>query len=331
MEETNEETKNAKSTAIVVLNTRSIGGYKSVDEMLLNQEAQDLWGNKFAFLHISLPVLNEDDHSLNPLKFVQEVQNVIKRKRNSSTVYLNGMLLESVRKYRGPEATAEYIHSTLKNSSMGMSNMIGPLEKMALANQPVKGLYFMPVNLPLSLTVTITSYMDQLRVAVGTEKGLIDPIKFSACTQKAFNMIFNAAVIYFRTSGGGALCMLSESMWYEAIPVNGYFSESCSYGSALGIMGPKYVPELIILEFEDFKIFGAKRAACLLYKILLFGLGKIARLINAGKIDSSELITMKTLKDTGAIGKQIRDGVRLMGRGSEQKQWPIHPEVSRVT
>ncbi|CAN1169472.1 50S ribosomal protein L15 [Linum perenne] len=61
------------------------------------------------------------------------------------------------------------------------------------------------------------------------------------------------------------------------------------------------------------------------------GLGKIARLINAGKIDSHELITMKTLKDTGAIGKQIEDGVRLMGRGLEHIQWPIHLEVSRVT
>ncbi|KAG5529175.1 hypothetical protein RHGRI_029755 [Rhododendron griersonianum] len=69
------------------------------------------------------------------------------------------------------------------------------------------------------------------------------------------------------------------------------------------------------------------------------GLGKIAKLINAGKIDSSELITMKTLKDSGAIGKQIRDGVRLMGRGSEYIKWPIHLErtdserlqVSRVT
>ncbi|KAL6993036.1 hypothetical protein U1Q18_011154 [Sarracenia purpurea var. burkii] len=61
------------------------------------------------------------------------------------------------------------------------------------------------------------------------------------------------------------------------------------------------------------------------------GLGKIAKLINAGKIDSSELITMKTLKDAGAIGKQIEDGVRLMGRGSEQITWPIHLEVSRVT
>ncbi|KAL4650061.1 hypothetical protein ACB092_01G059800 [Castanea dentata] len=61
------------------------------------------------------------------------------------------------------------------------------------------------------------------------------------------------------------------------------------------------------------------------------GLGKIAKLINAGKIDSSELITMKTLKDTGAIGKQIKDGVRLMGRGAEQIKWPIHLEISRVT
>ncbi|KAG1327953.1 Mitochondrial/chloroplast ribosomal protein L15/L10 [Cocos nucifera] len=62
------------------------------------------------------------------------------------------------------------------------------------------------------------------------------------------------------------------------------------------------------------------------------GLGKIAKLINAGKIDSSELITMKTLKvETGAIGKQIKDGVRLMGRGAEHIKWPIHLEVSRVT
>ncbi|KAL4189730.1 hypothetical protein AMTRI_Chr08g208580 [Amborella trichopoda] len=61
------------------------------------------------------------------------------------------------------------------------------------------------------------------------------------------------------------------------------------------------------------------------------GLGKIAKLINEGRIDSSELITMKTLKETGAIGKQIKDGVRLMGRGAEKIQWPIHLEVTRVT
>ncbi|CAL5425389.1 unnamed protein product [Camellia sinensis] len=38
-----------------------------------------------------------------------------------------------------------------------------------------------------------------------------------------------------------------------------------------------------------------------------------------------------TFQDAGAIGKQIRDGVRLMGRGAEHIEWPIHLEVSRVT
>ncbi|KAF3567183.1 hypothetical protein DY000_02011644 [Brassica cretica] len=58
---------------------------------------------------------------------------------------------------------------------------------------------------------------------------------------------------------------------------------------------------------------------------------QIAKLINAGQIDSHELITMKTLKDVGAIGKQIEDGVRLMGRGADEIKWPLHFEVSRVT
>ncbi|KAL8267685.1 hypothetical protein R6Q59_001483 [Mikania micrantha] len=195
MEAACEEARNARSTALVLLNTRSIGGYKSVNEMIRNKEAQVQWGNQFGFLHVSLPKLSQYDQRLNPLKFVQETRNIIKRKRDSSAVYLTGMLLEYVRKYRGPEATAEYIHSTLKNSSLTVSNMIGPVEKMTLANQPIKGLYFMVVNVPQSLTVTIMSYMDQLRVAVGTEKGLIDPAKFRKCTEKAFSIMYNAALM----------------------------------------------------------------------------------------------------------------------------------------
>jgi hypothetical protein len=32
-------------------------------------------------------------------------------------------------------------------------------------------------------------------------------------------------------------------------------------------------------------------------------------------------------QETGAIGKQIKDGIRLMGRGAEEIKWPIHLEV----
>ncbi|XP_055801391.1 wax ester synthase/diacylglycerol acyltransferase 4-like [Solanum dulcamara] len=193
MEETKYEQKNANSTALVLLNTRNIEGYKSVKEML-QPKNESKWGNQFAFLHVSLPKIDKEESSTNPLSFVFKAQDVIQRKRNSAAVILTGKLLDTLQKYRGPEVTAKYIHSTLKNSSMTISNMIGPVERMALANHPVKSLYFMVVGVPESLTITMMSYMGKLRVAVGTEKGLIDPQKFKCSIENAFDRIFKASV-----------------------------------------------------------------------------------------------------------------------------------------
>lgn len=60
-------------------------------------------------------------------------------------------------------------------------------------------------------------------------------------------------------------------------------------------------------------------------------LDAIARKVDEGLIDTSQLITMKTLKDTGTMGKSTRDGVKLLGRGAEKFSLPIHIEVSRVS
>ena len=46
------------------------------------------------------------------------------------------------------QAAARYIHGTLKNVSMGITNLMGPVEPMTLANHPVTGLYFMVVGAP---------------------------------------------------------------------------------------------------------------------------------------------------------------------------------------
>ncbi|XP_059277007.1 wax ester synthase/diacylglycerol acyltransferase 4-like [Lycium ferocissimum] len=192
IEEMKYEQKNANSTALVLLNTRNIAGYKSVKEMWQTSN-ESKWGNQFAFLHVSVPKIDKEESSSNPLSFVFKAQDVIQRKRNSAAVIFTGKLLETLQKYRGPEVTAKYIHNTLKNSSMTISNMIGPMERMALANHPVKGLYFMVVGVPESLTITMMSYMGKLRVAVGTEKGLIDPQKFKFSIENAFDRIFKAA------------------------------------------------------------------------------------------------------------------------------------------
>ncbi|KAL2483332.1 O-acyltransferase (WSD1-like) family protein [Forsythia ovata] len=192
MQRENKDSSEENCTALVLLNTRAIGGYKSVSEMI-KPNAEMPWGNRFAFLHVPFPKLTDSELD-KPLKFVDKAHQMIKRQRNSASVYLIGQLLEAIRKIRGPEATSQYIYGTLKNSSLAISNMTGPMEKMALANHPIKGLYFSVVGVPQSLQVTMLSYVENMRIIISVEKGFIDPNKFKSCIENAFEAIYKAAL-----------------------------------------------------------------------------------------------------------------------------------------
>ncbi|KAK7290888.1 hypothetical protein RIF29_05654 [Crotalaria pallida] len=191
MEAMNHESSNANTTALVLLNTRKIRAYKSVKDMLAkNSEAP--WGNRFHFMHIPIPELS-DTNKLNPLEFVLEANKIIETKRYSLAVPLTDMILGLVNKIKGPEAAAKNVQKMLNNSSLSISHMVGPVEKVAWTNHPIKGFYFMTVGLSQSLTVTITSYMGYLRLGFGVEKGFIDEHKFNTCFKTALEMMLNAA------------------------------------------------------------------------------------------------------------------------------------------
>ncbi|KAI3877570.1 hypothetical protein MKX03_014185 [Papaver bracteatum] len=187
METASKDSRNARSTALVLLNTREITTYQSVMDMM-KPETKGPWGNNFAFLQVSIP-----DASI-PLEFVSEAKKTITRKKDSLVVYLTSKLLELMRKLRGPEETSKYIRNILWKSSMGISNLIGPVDKISLANHPVKGIYFMPVNAPLSLFLTMVSYMGKMRIGVGAEKEFINHKLFNICLEKAFDRIFEVAM-----------------------------------------------------------------------------------------------------------------------------------------
>ncbi|KAF3444102.1 hypothetical protein FNV43_RR13792 [Rhamnella rubrinervis] len=177
------------STALVLLNTRMTGAYKSVEEMT-KVEAEMPWGNRFTFLHIPIPKLTQVS---SPVDFVLYSQKLIERKRRSLAVFFTGRLLEIMKKLRGPEEVSRYIHSTLRNASMTISNIIGPVEKLALANHPIKGIYYMVVGSPQGLDVSVVSYMGELRVSFGVKKGHVDPNKLKSCMENAFELILEAA------------------------------------------------------------------------------------------------------------------------------------------
>nr|GLL34742.1 O-acyltransferase WSD1-like [Ipomoea trifida] len=198
MQEIDRETCNAECTALVLFNTRAMGGYKSVSEMI-KPNAEMPWGNRFTFLPFAIPKLRSpagagDGDSSNPLRFIYNAHRMVKRQRNSASVYLTSQLLEFSRKLRGPEATAQFVHGTIRNTSFTMTNMIGPVEETTLANHPVKGMYFAVSGAPLSLLVTMVSYVDKLRLTFVTEKDFIDVKKLKSCVESAFDEIFRLAL-----------------------------------------------------------------------------------------------------------------------------------------
>ncbi|MED6114665.1 hypothetical protein PIB30_082618, partial [Stylosanthes scabra] len=193
MEANNDESSKADATGLVLLNTRRVRAYKSVKEMLdTKTDSGAAWGNHIESMHLPIPKLSGNSSSLNPLEFVLSANKIINGLRNSLAIPLNGVLIALIDKIKGPEAAAEYARKRMVNSSLIISNLVGPVEKVAIDNHPVKGFYFMTVGLPQSLTVTILSYMGHIRIGFGVEKEWIDVHHLTSCFETAKDMILNA-------------------------------------------------------------------------------------------------------------------------------------------
>ncbi|ONI17153.1 hypothetical protein PRUPE_3G140700 [Prunus persica] len=185
MQEIDQSSSTADCTAMVLLNTRLMGDYMPIEEMI-KPNSKMPWGNRFTFLQVPIPNLTELS---NAEDFIRHTHKMIKRKRNSLAAHFTSRLLEIVNKFGSREASSRYIHRTLKNSSMVISNMIGPVEQMSLANHPIKGFYFLVPGLPQGFDITIVSYMGNVRLAFKMEKGIIDPQKLKSCMENALDMI----------------------------------------------------------------------------------------------------------------------------------------------
>lgn len=181
---------NTSMTALVLMNTRMAKGYQSVDDMLMKKT----WGNQFSFLHLSIPSSKVAEKA-DPLTFVLRAKKAIKRKKNSLAVFLTGRLLQALRSVKGPEAVSLYIYSMLKNSSTGISYLIGPVEKMEMAEHPVKSFYFTVVGAPQSLGVTMVSYMEKFRVVFTGERGFINSPLLCSCMKEAFDKTYAEACL----------------------------------------------------------------------------------------------------------------------------------------
>lgn len=102
MEEMSVKSREGHSTALVLLNTRNIEGYKSIKEMVEKRNSNSAWGNQYAFLHVPIPELTDSKYA-NPLHFIWEAHKEMTKKKTSFATPLTAMLLNTLRKLRGTE------------------------------------------------------------------------------------------------------------------------------------------------------------------------------------------------------------------------------------
>ncbi|WOH09435.1 hypothetical protein DCAR_0728892 [Daucus carota subsp. sativus] len=159
-------------------------------------------GNDTCLEVVPIPKLSHVGDSSDPLEFIREVHKTMDRKKKSSAVYMTSSLIKCVGKFRGPEVAAKLIHSTLKDSSIALPNLIGAVEQMAIQNHPVKGFYFTVAGVPVSTGFAIVSYIGKPRVAIASEKGYIDADKFKSCILEAFYIICKIIADVYRWFSG---------------------------------------------------------------------------------------------------------------------------------
>ncbi|CAN1231019.1 Wax ester synthase/diacylglycerol acyltransferase 11 [Linum perenne] len=163
----------ARSTAVVVLNTRMVKGYKSIQEMTKPDRKSATWGNQVASFALPIPKLL--GNQARPLEFVSQARKIIQRKKKSLA------------------AAAALIGSTIQSTSIMISSMVGPVEKVSIGNQPIKGIYFVLAGKPQSLSATVMSYMGDVRITIGGQKDFVDSRKLISCVETAFKIISKAA------------------------------------------------------------------------------------------------------------------------------------------
>lgn len=105
MQEINKSSSEARGTAVVLLNTRMLGNFTSVEEM--NKPNSKLpWGNHISLLHVPIPKLltnSEEQFPDNALDFVWKAQKIIRSKRHSWGIHLTAGFLEILNKFGGHE------------------------------------------------------------------------------------------------------------------------------------------------------------------------------------------------------------------------------------
>ncbi|GMI74563.1 NTHASE/DIACYLGLYCEROL ACYLTRANSFERASE 11, FOLDED PETAL 1 [Hibiscus trionum] len=175
-----------RMTGVAMVNLRPNPGFLDVG----NSEAR--WGNRFGV--ILLPVYY-DKAGNNPLKYLKKAKKMVDRKKNSLEAYFSYWIGDLAMTLLGPKYASLLNHKLLCNTTFTISNMIGPLEEITIAGNPISSLKVSTSSLPQAITMHMLSYAGRAEMQILVAKDIVpDPEFLAKCFEDALIEMKMAAI-----------------------------------------------------------------------------------------------------------------------------------------
>ncbi|KAK8518837.1 hypothetical protein V6N13_017895 [Hibiscus sabdariffa] len=180
-----------RMTGVAMVNLRSKPGLQELSNLLKdNSEAR--WGNRFGF--ILLPVFYEKVGN-DPLKYLKRAKAMVDRKKNSLEAYFSYWIGDLAMTLLGSKFASLLNHRLLCNTTFTISNMIGPLEEISMARNPISSLKINTSSLPQAITMHMLSYAGKAEMQILVAKDIIpDPEFLAKCFEDALLEMKMAAI-----------------------------------------------------------------------------------------------------------------------------------------
>ncbi|KAI4978410.1 hypothetical protein ZWY2020_015163 [Hordeum vulgare] len=153
--------------SILVVNLRATTALHECVSMIQSGKGNDVkWGNQLGFIILPVQIAMHRD----PLDYVRKAKNTTGRKKSSLEVAFIHVVAEVFFKVFGRKAGAYIIHRLFSNTTMMLSNMIGPAEQVELCGHPVVFIAPSQYGLPQAINVNFKSYVNIVRVVLAMDE-----------------------------------------------------------------------------------------------------------------------------------------------------------------
>ncbi|GJP47324.1 hypothetical protein CLOM_g6534 [Closterium sp. NIES-68] len=187
-------------SALALVNLRPAPGLQELKELMAGQRSQARWGNHLGNVLLPLPVYSRAQgeegtgYRREEVERLQAVQALCASRKDSLMAhwtYLNGRALMPL---VGCKAVAALTRRGLDQTTLSLSNVVGPLEEVALHGHPIAAIIPSVYGSNHALTCHIQTYKGSARIVVSAVKQHVpNPHLLCRCFVEAFHQLTKEA------------------------------------------------------------------------------------------------------------------------------------------